>query len=229
MALAMLAAPLAIRVADRLFCLSVVNTPSGAGPLRASIARREVSVWSRVPSVASHVGAGRRPDESEAPRDLAMEMQFPRIGSMLGRVLPFKAILIAIATFTFTLSALPGCASSQMHVNDVQHITQRLQGSWLLTSYRPSVALEAPLQGMLGTQLGQMRVVIEGTQITASGPGLQVARSYQIQEVVDQTATLVVAEPSGVSVRVWIEMRDPVLTFRPLDAPWSGEGTLQRL
>lgn len=148
---------------------------------------------------------------------------------MLGRVPSLKATLIAIATFLSILGVLPGCASSQIRANDVQQVTQRLQGSWLLTSYHPSVALEAPLQGMLGMQLGQMRVVIEGTQISASGPGLQVARSYYIQEVVDQTATLVVSEPSGVSIRVWIEMRDPVLTFRPLDAPWSGQGTLQRL
>jgi hypothetical protein len=148
---------------------------------------------------------------------------------MLECVPSLKALLIAITALALTASALPGCASSHMRANGFQQVTQRLQGSWLLTSYHPSVSLEAPLQGMLGVQLGQMRVVIEGAQITASGPGVQVARSYRIQEVFDQTATLVVSEPSGVSVRVWIELRDPVLTFRPLDAPWSGQGTLQRL
>lgn len=125
--------------------------------------------------------------------------------------------------------SLAACASSQTRVTDVQQVSQRLQGVWLLQSYRPNVALELPLQGMLMAQFGQMQVRIDGNQLVATGPGLQVTRSYQIQEVVDAAATLIVSEPTGVSVRVWIEFRDRSLTFRPLDAPWSGEGTLQRM
>jgi hypothetical protein len=105
----------------------------------------------------------------------------------------------------------------------------QLQGDWLLTSYRPNVPLEAPLQGLLQVQLGQLRVHIEGERIIATGPFVQVTRTYRVEEAFDQTATLVVAEPTGVSVRVWIERQGNVLTFRPLDAPWNGEGTLLRL
>lgn len=148
---------------------------------------------------------------------------------MLRYVLPITTrIVVRVMAALITIGAF-GCASHQTRVNDVLVVTQRLQGAWLLTGYHPSVAMEAPLQGMLNMQLGQLKVQITGSQLTASGPGLEVARTYRIQEVVDQTATLVVSEPSGVSIRVWIEMRDPILTFRPLDAPWSGEGTLQRL
>lgn len=85
------------------------------------------------------------------------------------------------------------------------------------------------LQGMLQSQLGQMQVLVNGSQLAATGPGVSATRNYQIEEVLDKTATLVVSEPSGVSIRVWIEIRGRTLTFRPLSAPWSGEGTLQRL
>jgi hypothetical protein len=141
--------------------------------------------------------------------------------------LPLRSLVFALCLLV--PAATCSCASNPPRVNDVQQMNQRLQGVWLLQSYRPNVALEAPLQGLLNFQLGQMRVTIDSAQLTAEGPGLRVVRSYRIQEVVDETATLIVSEPSGVSVRVWIEFRDNLLTFRPLDAPWSGEGTLKRL
>ena len=122
-----------------------------------------------------------------------------------------------------------GCAGSPQRVNDVQQVSLRLQGSWVLKGYRPNVGLETPLAAMLALQVGQLHIQIDGTQLNAQGPGLQVTRTYQILEVVDQTATLAVTEPTGDSERVWIEFRDNLLTFRPMDAPWSGVGTLQRL
>lgn len=143
-------------------------------------------------------------------------------------VIPSSRALLVAASLLLALPASSGCASNQPRVNDVQQVNLRLQGSWVLRSYRPNVALEAPLAAMLSVQLGQLRVTINGTQIEAQGPALRVVRTYQVQEVVDQTATLVVTEPTGVSVRVWIEFRDNLLTFRPMDAPWNGEGTLQR-
>jgi hypothetical protein len=74
-----------------------------------------------------------------------------------------------------------------------------------------------------------MRVTINGAQITAQGPGVQVVRTYQVLEAEDTSATLVVSEPVGAAVRVWIAIEGNILTFHPLDAPWGGEGTLQRL
>lgn len=139
-----------------------------------------------------------------------------------------KAILV-VALSLLAVPAISSCASNAPRVNDVQQISLRLQGNWLLKSYRPSVALEAPLAAMLALQTGQLRVSIDPMQIVAQGPGLQVTRSYRIQEVVDQTATVIVSEPTGVSIRVWIDFRDNLLVFRPMDAPWNGEGTLQRL
>jgi hypothetical protein len=142
-------------------------------------------------------------------------------------VLPLRSLVFAMCLAVSPATC--SCASNPPRVNDVQQISQRLRGTWLMQSYRPNVALEAPLQGLLNFQLGQMRVTIDNAQLTAEGPGLRVVRTYRIQEVVDETATVVVSEPSGVAVRVWIEFRDNLLTFRPLDAPWSGEGTLKRL
>ena len=125
--------------------------------------------------------------------------------------------------------ALVSCASNQKRVNDVQQMSQRLQGAWLLKNFTPREPLEPALFALLNLQFGQLRVVVNGTQITAQGPGLQVSRTYQIQEVVDSSATLLVIDQSGIAVRVWIEIRDNWLTFRPIDSPWTGEGVLQRL
>jgi len=121
------------------------------------------------------------------------------------------------------------CAKSQARVSDVQQLTSRLQGTWLLQSYRSTVSVELALQALLLSQFGKMQVRVDGSNITATGPGIQVTRSYQIQEIVDETATLVVAEPTGVTGRVWIEFRDNSLVFRPLDGPWNGEGLLIRV
>jgi hypothetical protein len=138
-------------------------------------------------------------------------------------------VVVVVASLLLAAAASFGCASSQPRVSEIQQVNLRLQGNWLLESYRPNVTLEAPLAAMLVMQLGQLRVSIDATQFTAQGPGLKVTRTYQIQEVVDTTATLIVSEPTGVSTRVWIDFRGDVLTFRPLDAPWSGQGTLKRL
>ena len=129
----------------------------------------------------------------------------------------------------FALLVVASCASSQPRVNNVQVVNQQLQGAWILQSYRPFTALETPLAVLVNMQFGQMRVTINGTQISAQGPGVQVARSYQVLEADAQSATLTVSEPTGASVRVWIAIQDNVLTFHPLDAPWGGEGTLRRM
>ena len=82
---------------------------------------------------------------------------------------------------------------------------------------------------LLTLQFGQLRVVVNGTQITAQGPGLQVLRTYKIQEANEDSATLLVIDQTGIAVRVWVEIRDNFLTFRPMDSPWTGEGVLRRM
>lgn len=148
---------------------------------------------------------------------------------MLVGVIARTRIALLVVSMLLSVSAGSGCASSQAKVNAVQQVSLRLQGNWRLQSYRPSAALESPLAALLTMQFGQLRVTVNGSQISAQGPGLQVVRSYTVQEALDRTATLIVSEPTGVSIRVWVEFNNDVLTFRALDAPWTGEGTLQRL
>ncbi len=137
--------------------------------------------------------------------------------------------IVAKFVLGLVLCSVVSCAGSSRRVNEVQLVNQRLQGTWVLQSYRPFTALELPLVALVTLQLGQMHVVIGGTQITAEGPGVQLLRNYQVLEANEQSATLVVSESTGASVRVRIEIQGNLLTFHPLDAPWSGEGTLQRL
>jgi hypothetical protein len=139
------------------------------------------------------------------------------------RLLPVILLTIPAATIA--------CTGGQSHTNSAQQLSQSLQGAWLLQSYRSKVPLELPLQGLLNAQIGLLQVSVDGSALTVSGPGLTVSRTLQVQEVVDQTATVFVTEPTGVSLRVWIEFQEGgrSLIFRPLDAPWTGEGTLKRL
>ncbi len=143
---------------------------------------------------------------------------FTRPKSLVFRILVVCAILLGFA-----------CASSQTRTNEVQVITQKLQGEWLLQSYRPFTSLDPPMAAVVNVQLGQMRVSINGAQMTAQGPGVQVVRTFSVIEADDRSATLDVSEPAGSSVRVWIGLEGSLLIFRPLDAPWGGEGTLRRL
>lgn len=139
-----------------------------------------------------------------------------------------RSIAIALI-LVFTPLALGSCGGSQKRVNDVQQMGQRLQGAWLLKNFIPREPLEPALFTLLSLQFGQMRVIVDGTRITAQGPGLQVLRTYQIQDALEQSATLLVIDQSGIGVRVWVELHDNWLTFRPMDSPWTGEGVLQRL
>lgn len=139
-----------------------------------------------------------------------------------------KSTLVRILMALVVLS-VTACGSSQPRVNHVQVMNQRMQGAWLLQSYRPFTSLDAPMAALVNLQLGQMRVTINGAQITAQGPGAQVVRTYSVLEADDRSATIVVSEPTGASVRVWLAIEGNLLTFHPLDAPWGGEGTLQRL
>jgi hypothetical protein len=148
---------------------------------------------------------------------------------MLVSVTAKTKVALLVTSLLLAVCAGNGCGGSQPAANAAQQVNLRLQGNWRLQSYRPTAALEAPLAAVLAIQFGQLRVAVNGSQISAQGPGLQVVRSYTIQEALDQTATLIVSEPTGVSIRVWVEFHDDVLTFRPLDAPWTGEGTLQRI
>jgi len=111
----------------------------------------------------------------------------------------------------------------------VKQMNQRLQGTWLLKSFNPREPLEPALFTLLSLQFEQMRVVVDGSRITAQGPGLQVLRTYQIQEAIAPSATLLVIDQSGIASRVWVEIHENWLTFRPLDSPWAGEGLLQRV
>jgi hypothetical protein len=157
-----------------------------------------------------------------------------RKGMHASRVIAIAKQALVFASLWLVISAVGSCASNPPRVNDVQQVNQSLRRAWLLQSYRSTTTLEPLLQALVNAQFEQMRVTINGTQIngtqlTAQGPGVQVVRTYQIQEAADQTATLIVSEPTGASVRVRVEIRDSSLTFRPFDAPWGGEGTLQRL
>lgn len=139
-----------------------------------------------------------------------------------------RSIAIALV-MVFAPLALGACASNQKRVSDVQQMGQRLQGNWLLKSFTPRVPLEPALFTLLSLQFGQMRVSVNGNQITAQGPGLQVLRTYQFQEAFEDSATLLVIDQSGIGVRVGVEIHDGWLTLRPMDSPWTGEGVLQRL
>lgn len=142
----------------------------------------------------------------------------------------FKSKLLLVLTLLLLVPLGSGsCASNPPRVNDVQQLNMQLRGTWLLQTYHPNISLDAPLLALINIQFGQMRVTFDGTKLTALGPGLQVVRMYQIHEVVEQSATLVLSEPTGESIRVWVSIQDNMLTFRPMDAPWGGEGTFRRI
>ena len=139
-----------------------------------------------------------------------------------------KSIAVRVS-LGLVLFASVSCASNQPRVNDIQLVNQSLQGAWLLTSYRPLMSLDVPLAALVNPQLGRMQVIVNSTQMSVQGPGVQVARTYQVLKADEMFATLAITAPTGEVVRVSISIDGNVLTFHPLDAPWTGEGTLRRL
>lgn len=127
-----------------------------------------------------------------------------------------------------SVGAAAACGSRQTPPDAVTQAGERLRGNWLLTEFKPAESLEAPIQGLLAAQFNALVVTFDGGQMTARGPGVDVARSYRITQALGAELSLEIIDPSGVSYRLAAAFQNDLLRFRSHDSPFRGEGTLRR-
>ena len=106
--------------------------------------------------------------------------------------------------------------------------SEQLQGTWVLESFEPSLELEPMLAALLQAQLGTMVVKLDGKTLEAVGPGISIAREYEVVESSFGRIKVVVDAGDGTTYELFGILDDDTLKFRSLTSPWKGEGELRR-
>jgi hypothetical protein len=107
--------------------------------------------------------------------------------------------------------------------------TQRLQGKWRVQTFVPEAQLEAPLQGLLAAELGQLTLTFTGSDYNAVGPGINVTGRFQLQTAEGELLSGSFIDSTGVAYRVSGQFDGQLFRFRSYDSPWRGQGTLERV
>lgn len=104
---------------------------------------------------------------------------------------------------------------------------QHLGGSWLLQSFAPLVALDLPLQAVLGGEVGTMVVTFNQGQFTAVGPGVSFSGRYEVTSASGDQLSLVMYDPQNVAHHFTGQFAGNLLHFQSNDKPWVGFGALE--
>jgi hypothetical protein len=124
---------------------------------------------------------------------------------------------------------LGACGSKQGTGTDgIVVATQRLQGKWRVQTFVPEAQLEAPLQSLLSAELGQLTVTFTGSDYTAVGPGINITGRFELQSAQNDLLSASFFDSTGVAYRVSGQFDGARFRFRSYDAPWRGEGSLER-
>ncbi len=127
------------------------------------------------------------------------------------------------------LLTLPSCGSKQSQgANTVLVANQRLQGKWRLQTFTPEATLEAPLQGLLAAELGQLLVTFTGSDYTAVGPGINLSGRFTIQSAQNDILNGTFYDQTGVGYRISGQFDGKLFRFHAYDSPWRGSGVLER-
>jgi hypothetical protein len=126
--------------------------------------------------------------------------------------------------------SLPGCGPKQGGggSDGIIVATQRLQGKWRVQTFVPEAQLEAPLQGLLAAELGQLTLTFTGSDYNAVGPGINVTGRFQLQTAEGELLSGSFIDSTGVAYRVSGQFEGQLFRFRSYDSPWRGQGTLER-
>jgi hypothetical protein len=148
---------------------------------------------------------------------------------MLPGVIARNSRFVVLAALVGALASLSACGSKQQAGPDnIVVAGQRLQGNWRLTAFTPEATLDAPLQGLLQAQLGRMTVSFSGSNYTAAGTGFNVSGRFQIQSAEGDFFSSTFYDQTGVAYRTSGQFDGKLFRFHSYDAPWRGQGILER-
>jgi hypothetical protein len=99
----------------------------------------------------------------------------------------------------------------------------------LLQGFQPAHQLEFALQALLNAQIGQLVLDVHGMNMTITGPGVAVQRTYRIDEAYAEHLQMMVFDSYGVGFRAFGDFSGNTLIINGTEAPWVGRGTLVRI
>lgn len=105
---------------------------------------------------------------------------------------------------------------------------QRLQGTWQLLGFQPSLELEAPLKGLLDAQLKTLSITFANGEFTAVGPGVDTGGRYEIITASGDSLTGRVYDRAGAGYGISGQFVGNQFRFTSTDTPWAGSGVLER-
>lgn len=119
--------------------------------------------------------------------------------------------------------------SSQTPVDATAAANQRLQGSWQLLSFQPSLAVEEPLKSLLDAQLKTLVINFSADgEFTATSPSLNASGRYQVTSAHGDSLSGRVSDRAGASYGISGQFVGSQFRFTSEDSPWTGIGVLER-
>lgn len=131
----------------------------------------------------------------------------------------------------FLACCLAGCGGggqASQSANPTSVVSQRLQGSWQLVGFAPSLELEPPLKSLLDAQLQALAITFENGQFTATGPGVETGGRYEILSATEDSLTGRVYDRAGAGYGISGQFIGSQFRFTSTDSPWGGSGVLER-
>lgn len=133
----------------------------------------------------------------------------------------------SLLLLTLVATACGGGTSGQAQ-SPTSAAEQRLQGSWQLLGFQPSLQLEAPLQGLLDAQLRALTISFSAGSFTATGPGVETAGRFEITSASGDSLSGRLYDRAGAGYGITGQFVGTQLRFISTDSPWAGSGTLER-
>lgn len=135
--------------------------------------------------------------------------------------------LVLLAWLCAATPLLGGCGAASTPASSVTTANQRLGGSWRLQSFAPLVALDLPLQAVLGAEIGSLVVTFNQGTFNAVGPGVTFNGRYEVTSASGDQLSLVLYDPQNVPYHFSAQFAGNLLHFQSNDKPWVGFGALE--
>jgi hypothetical protein len=130
---------------------------------------------------------------------------------------------------TLAVGAAPACGGSgQPPASATQSAHQRLQGEWRLLSFKPNLALEEPLKGLVDAQLSTLTISFANGEFVARGPSVNTGGRFEVQSAAGDSLSARLYDRAGAGYGVSGTFVGSQFQFISEDPPWAGQGVLER-
>jgi len=133
-----------------------------------------------------------------------------------------------VVASAWLVAACGGGSSSAPAASPSAAAMQRLQGTWQLQGFQPSLELEAPLKGLLDAQLKALSITFNNGEFTATGPGVDTGGRYEVTTASGDAMTGRVYDRAGAGYGISGQFVGNQFRFTSTDTPWAGSGVLER-